>query len=375
MVNQVLTLDSVTKKFGTFTAVDQVSFAVERGEFLTLLGASGSGKTTILRMLGGFERPTAGALMMNGRDISGAPPYRRRINTVFQNYALFPHMTVSENVQYGLRFDNVTRAKRRERARSMLARVGLEGKEHQLPASLSGGQQQRVALARALIKEPEVLLLDEPLSALDAKLRKQLQLELKRVQRETGVTFVYVTHDQEEALVMSDRIAVLDSGHLMQIDRPQQVFERPRSLFVAEFLGVSNKLRGVVEKKEQSTFVRFGDACAIRLQEFCGTDLEQGEHVWLMCRAEQLRVAVEESEHVNSVVARVRELIYLGTQTRLLLTTTEGVELQVELNSEDMPKGISIVESTELRVIIPERAVHIFKDGADTTVMRRVVYQ
>ena len=374
MEDQVLTLDNVTKKFGAFTAVNQVSFTVERGEFLTLLGASGSGKTTILRMLAGFERPTVGALMMNGQNISSVPPYRRRVNTVFQNYALFPHMTVSENVQYGLRFDKVTRAERRERARSMLARVGLEGKTDQLPTSLSGGQQQRVALARALIKEPEVLLLDEPLSALDAKLRKQLQLELKRVQRETGVTFVYVTHDQEEALVMSDRIAVLDSGQLMQIDTPQQVFERPGSLFVAEFLGISNKLRGLVEKRGQSTFVRLGDTCAIRLGESCVTDLEPGERVWLMCRAEQLRVAVGGSEPDNSVVARVGELIYLGTQTRLVLTTTDGVDLQVQLNSADMPEGISVQESTELRVVIPEGAVHVFRDGGDPTAMRRVAH-
>ncbi|HYW77391.1 MAG TPA: ABC transporter ATP-binding protein [Gammaproteobacteria bacterium] len=374
MEDQVLTLDNMTKKFGAFTAVNEVSFAVRRGEFLTLLGASGSGKTTILRMLAGFEHPTVGALMMNGRDISSVPPYRRRVNTVFQNYALFPHMTVSENVQYGLRFDKVTRAERRERARSMLARVGLEGKKDQFPSSLSGGQQQRVALARALIKQPEVLLLDEPLSALDAKLRKQLQLELKRVQRETGVTFVYVTHDQEEALVMSDRIAVLDSGQLMQIDTPQQVFERPGSLFVAEFLGISNKLRGLVEKRGQSTFVRLGHACAVRLGESWGTDLEPGERVWLGCRAEQLRVALSDSEQDNSVGASVKELIYLGTQTRLVLATADGVDLQVQLNSEDVPDGISMVESTELRVVIPEGAVHVFKDGADPTAMRRVAH-
>src|SRR4051794_11099464 len=235
-------LAAVRKRYGDVVAVDSVDLDVGRGEFFTLLGPSGSGKTTCLRMIGGFERPDAGAIELAGRDVTGLPPTERDVNTVFQDYALFPHMTVAANVAYGLRVKRIARAERGERVREALAMVRLEGFDDRRPGQLSGGQRQRVALARALVNRPRVLLLDEPLGALDLKLRQQLQVELKRIQSEVGITFVYVTHDQDEALSMSDRIAVMDAGRVLQVGSPQEVYDRPDSRFVAGFVGVSNVL-------------------------------------------------------------------------------------------------------------------------------------
>jgi putative spermidine/putrescine transport system ATP-binding protein len=226
------------KRYGSVTAVDGVDLTVRSGEFFTLLGPSGSGKTTLLRLIAGFERPDAGQVMLGGTDVTNVPPYARNVNTVFQDYALFPHMTVWRNIEYGLRVRRVPRAERREKVDRALEMVRLPGLGSRKPAQLSGGQRQRVALARAIVNEPEVLLLDEPLGALDLKLRQEMQLELLRVQREVGVTFIYVTHDQEEALTMSDRIAVLNQGSIEQIGAPIEVYERPRTAFVAGFIGV-----------------------------------------------------------------------------------------------------------------------------------------
>ncbi|MER3485129.1 MAG: spermidine/putrescine ABC transporter ATP-binding protein [Chloroflexota bacterium] len=237
-------LRDVVKRFGDVVAVDHVSLEVRRGEFLTLLGPSGCGKTTTLRMIGGLELPSSGQILIHGADMSRQPPYRRPVNTVFQNYALFPHLTVGQNISYGLIMAKVPRAERERRVAEALEMVRLPHVEHRRPSELSGGQQQRVALARALVNRPQVLLLDEPLGALDLKLRKAMQLELKRLNREVGATFLYVTHDQEEALTMSDRIAVMSEGRILQVGTPAEIYERPNSRFVADFIGQTNFLEG-----------------------------------------------------------------------------------------------------------------------------------
>src|SRR3989449_11150878 len=237
-----LRLHAVRKNYGHVVAVDGIDLTVDEGEFFTLLGPSGSGKTTLLRLIAGFERPDSGKIELGGHDVTSVPPHRRETNTVFQDYALFPHMTVGDNIAYGLRVKGVPAAERRERVDRALRMVRLAGLDKRKPNQLSGGQRQRVALARAVINEPEVLLLDEPLGALDLKLRQGMQLELKRIQKQVGITFVYVTHDQEEALTMSDRLAVFNQGRIEQLGTPVEVYERPASDFVAGFIGVSNLL-------------------------------------------------------------------------------------------------------------------------------------
>ncbi len=238
---------NVSKRFGDFVAVDSVSLEIKKGEFFSLLGPSGCGKTTLLRMIGGFELPTDGEIWIGDKNITYLPPYKRPVNMVFQSYALFPHLTVLENVAFGLRYKKFSAASAEKKARESLALVRLEGFEERLPTQLSGGQRQRVALARALAMEPEVLLLDEPLGALDQKLRKEVQLELKNLQRSLGLTFVFVTHDQEEALTMSDRIAVMNQGRVEQLDASHHVFEYPKTEFVAQFMGAPNFFTGVVK--------------------------------------------------------------------------------------------------------------------------------
>ena len=233
----LIEIRNLTKSFGSVKAVDGVDLDINAGEFLTLLGPSGSGKTTVLRMIAGFETPDSGSIKLNGSDITYLPPYERDVNTVFQDYALFPHMDVISNIEYGLRVKGVEKKERREKALKALDQVRLSGYENRKPNQLSGGQRQRVALARALVNRPSVLLLDEPLGALDLKLREQMQLELKELQREVGITFIFVTHDQEEALTMSDRIAAFNNGRIEQIDTPKNIYERPATRFVAEFVG------------------------------------------------------------------------------------------------------------------------------------------
>src|SRR5262244_2332624 len=239
-------VSGLRKHYGDVVALAGIELVIRPGEFFTLLGPSGSGKTTLLRLIAGFERPDAGKVELGGGDVTGVPPYARNVNTVFQDYALFPHMTVGQNIEYGLRVRRVPRPERRDRVVRALEMVRLAGLGARKPAQLSGGQRQRVALARAIVNEPEVLLLDEPLGALDLKLRQEMQLELLRVQREVGITFIYVTHDQEEALTMSDRVAVMDKGRIEQIGTPVELYEAPASRFVADFLGESNFVDGVV---------------------------------------------------------------------------------------------------------------------------------
>ena len=294
-------LAGLRKSYGGVAAVDGVDLEIARGEFFTLLGPSGSGKTTTLRMIAGFERPDEGTIELRGRDVSRLPPYARDVNTVFQDYALFPHLTVQENVEYGLRVKKVAKAERRARAREALELVRLEGYERRKPSQLSGGQRQRVALARALVNRPQALLLDEPLGALDLKLRQELQIELKRIQQELGITFVYVTHDQEEALTMSDRLAVFRDGRIEQIGAPADVYEHPASEFIAGFVGVSNVLE------------RDGRRFTVRPEKI---------HLH-----EPDEAAPEDGAHVEE--GRIRDVVYVGMVTRYHVELDAGGELMV----------------------------------------------
>jgi putative spermidine/putrescine transport system ATP-binding protein len=293
-------LESVRKSFGEVVAVDGVDLTIPMGEFFTLLGPSGSGKTTTLRLIAGFEHPDEGHIYLRGADVTKLPPYDRDVNTVFQDYALFPHMTVAENVEYGLRIRKVPKTQRRERVRDALAMVRLAGFEKRKPSQLSGGQRQRVALARAIVNRPKVLLLDEPLGALDLKLRQEMQIELKRIQQDVGITFVYVTHDQEEALTMSDRVAVFNEGKIEQVGPPAELYEHPETEFVASFVGISNVLE------------RGGRRFTVRPEKI--RILGEGD-------------SPEAGAHVEE--GAIREVVYVGMITRYLVDLAAGGELVV----------------------------------------------
>ena len=319
------------KRYGDVTAVDGVDLEIRRGEFFTMLGPSGSGKTTTLRVIAGFEQPDEGSVELGGKDVSKLPPYARDVNTVFQDYALFPHMTVQENVEYGLRVKKVPRAERRRRAGEALALVRLEGFGDRKPVQLSGGQRQRVALARAIVNHPQVLLLDEPLGALDLKLRQAMQIELKEIQQQVGLTFIYVTHDQEEALVMSDRIAVMSDGHVEQIGFPEDIYERPATRFVAGFIGTSNIIEGEVTGRT-GNFLEVGAAPGDRLLVAAPSDraIRQGDHIAFTVRPEKLRVAEVDQPipgDMCTAAGTVIDVVYQGMSTQLVVRTDEGATL------------------------------------------------
>ena len=305
-------LEGVRKRFGGVMAVDGVTLDVRQGEFFSVLGPSGSGKTTCLRMIAGFELPTDGRVLLRGRDVTRLPPYERDVNTVFQDYALFPHMTVGENVEYGLQVKGVARTERHRRVADALRMVRLEGFERRRPAQLSGGQRQRVALARALVNQPAVLLLDEPLGALDLKLRQQMQIELKAIQQRVGLTFIYVTHDQEEALTMSDRLAVMNAGRIEQVGSPAEVYEGPETPFVAGFVGISNILSGESARAITGSDRRF------------------------TIRPEKIRMA-EPDDSVGAgdctATGHVGEVVYLGATTRYVIDLDVGGQLVVNQQS------------------------------------------
>jgi spermidine/putrescine transport system ATP-binding protein len=307
-------LQGVRKSFREVVAVDDLSVRVERGEFFSLLGPSGCGKTTTLRMIAGFEHPTEGEILIQGRPMGGTPPFARAVNTVFQHYALFPHMTVAENVGFGLRMSRRRRSEIAERVRAALELVRLAGYGDRRPRELSGGQQQRVALARALINEPAVLLLDEPLGALDLKLRKEMQAELKRLQRTVGITFIYVTHDQEEALTMSDRIAVMNGGRIAQLGSPEEIYERPQSRFVADFIGESNFLDGIVRGVDPDRVIVDLDEGGAAAAPPLADPVHPGERVTIAVRPEHVRLRVEHDQ-AGGVRGRVEEVVYRGSDT------------------------------------------------------------
>ncbi len=323
-------LVSIRKSYGDVVAVDGIDLEVLRGEFFTMLGPSGSGKTTTLRLIAGFERPDAGRIMLAGEDVAGRPPYDRDVNTVFQDYALFPHMTVGENVEYGLRVKGVSRKRRTEQMRHVLEVVRLDGLEGRKPSQLSGGQRQRVALARAIVNNPRVLLLDEPLGALDLKLREQMQTELKAIQRDIGITFVYVTHDQEEALTMSDRIAVFSAGRIEQIGTPVEVYEHPASEFVAGFVGVSNLLerggRRFTVRPEKIRILADGESAP------SGNETESGA---------------------------VTAVVYVGSVTRTIVDLDQGGTLTVVTQNVDAFAGRPAEEQGR-RVVLAWRPENTF---------------
>lgn len=296
----LIEIRGLSKSFGEVKAVAGIDLDINAGEFITLLGPSGSGKTTVLRMIAGFEDPDAGTIKLNGEDITHLPPYERDVNTVFQDYALFPHMDVITNIEYGLRVKKVEKKEREEKAFAALEQVRLSGYEKRKPSQLSGGQRQRVALARALVNRPSVLLLDEPLGALDLKLRQQMQIELKELQREVGITFIFVTHDQEEALTMSDRIAVFDKGKIQQLDRPAAIYERPVNEFVAGFVGVSNLITG--------------NAAQTLL----------GKSGTFTVRPEKIQI-----DKAQGAAGIVKEVEYLGPSTRFIVDLEAGARLVV----------------------------------------------
>jgi spermidine/putrescine transport system ATP-binding protein len=324
-------LVDVTKSFGAdAVAVDHISLEVYDGEFFSLLGPSGCGKTTTLRMIGGFEEPTSGLIELQGEDVTWLPPFKRNVNTVFQNYALFPHLTIYENVAFGLRRRKVSEAEVKKRVPEMLELVQLRGFDKRKPGQISGGQAQRVALARALINRPAVLLLDEPLGALDLKLRKQMQVELKRIQQEVGITFVYVTHDQEEAMTMSDRVAVMNRGRYEQLAAPVELYERPATRFVAGFLGASNLLRGRVEGVDGTySTIRLEGSSVVRMS----TALLAGRiRVDVGVRPEKIRL-LETTDPVptgaNTLTGRVRSALYTGVSTQYQIDLPDGSNVVV----------------------------------------------
>jgi spermidine/putrescine transport system ATP-binding protein len=323
-------LVDVVKRFGESYAVDHITIDVNDGEFFSLLGPSGCGKTTTLRMIGGFEQPTSGLIELQGQDVTWLPSYKRNVNTVFQSYALFPHLTIEENVAFGLRRKKVKDAEVKSRVKDMLQLVELPGFEKRKPNQISGGQAQRVALARALINRPAVLLLDEPLGALDLKLRKQMQVELKRIQREVGITFIYVTHDQEEAMTMSDRIAVMNRGKYEQLGDPESLYERPQTRFVAGFLGVSNLLSGSLDGTADGfALVKLADDTRLRVPAALvdgQTEIEVGirpEKVRMNRTAEAIPAAS------NQIPGTVRDVSYVGVSTQYVVEGKNGLPMTV----------------------------------------------
>ena len=340
----MIRLERVCKRFGEATAVDDVSIDIDRGEFFSLLGPSGCGKTTTLRMIAGFEEPTAGRVFLDGEDVTLVSPKHRNVNMVFQDYALFPHMTVAENVGFGLKLKRVARTEQRSRIEEMLGIVRLEGLGERRPAELSGGQRQRVALARALVNRPAALLLDEPLGALDLKLRREMQFELKRIQKSTGTTFVYVTHDQEEALTMSDRIAVMDGGRVQQLADPKTLYERPSTSFVADFIGTSNAIAVSVDRREGEHAI-VEPSPSIRI--VVPADCEVGDSLQVSIRPEKISIRAGHGHPRNgddgSVIEGVAvERVYLGSVSQTVVELPSGDRLAVhELNDD----SASTVES------------------------------
>ncbi len=329
----LLRIDTVGKQFGGFTAVDEVSLDIKAGEFFALLGPSGCGKTTLLRMLAGFETPDSGRILLHGEDVAQMPPHQRPVNMMFQSYALFPHFTVRENVAFGLRMQKAPAADREARVAEMIALVSLEGFEDRRPHQLSGGQRQRVALARALAPRPSVLLLDEPLSALDAKLRHAMQLELKRLQRQLGTTFIFVTHDQEEALTMSDRIAIVNRGRIEQLGEADEIYHRPRTQFAADFVGQANLLEAdLIKSNGIGTIVRMAGGLELTLP----TDVWPAElsRALISIRPEKVHVSKSPVAAEISFEARVEDEVFKGATDHLLLVTLAGTRLNAVVANE-----------------------------------------
>ena len=361
--NDAVEARAVTKIFGSgkdaVRALDDVSLAIHENEFFTLLGPSGCGKTTLLRLIAGFDHPTAGRILLQGEHIEHLPPFKRPVNTVFQNYALFPHMTVAQNIGFGLEMLGKPRGEVDEAVTRMLGLVRMEGMGGRGSAQLSGGQQQRVALARALAPRPRVLLLDEPLSALDLKLRKEMQIELKRLQSETGITFIFVTHDQEEALTMSDRIAVMRDGHIQQLGGPRDIYDHPANRFVAHFIGDTNFLDAeLVEKSDGKGRVRLSSGSVLPASMPAGADIALGK-VSVVVRPEHSRIAVDGEQ--APLRGRVVNIVYFGTDTHYHLRLPDDTEFMVrQQNRRDSTGGIAVGD--ERGITLGEDALQVLTD-------------
>ena len=348
-------LVDLVKRFAEVTAVDGITLDIPGGEFFSLLGPSGCGKTTTLRLIAGFEQPTEGRILLDGQDMAQTPPHRRNVNTVFQSYALFPFLNVQENVAFGLRYKDAPKEEVKRRVADALALVRLEGMGRRRPSQLSGGQQQRVALARALVLNPAVLLLDEPLGSLDAKLRKALQIELKALQETVGITFIYVTHDQEEALTMSDRIAVMSNGRVEQVGSPSEVYEEPVNAYVADFLGVSN----LMEAKSEG---RHSDGrCRVRLGDFelaaaRGNTDSRGE-VKITIRPERVQLEAYGTSGENRVPAMVQRVVYVGSTVQLIVHLAPGQSLQASVQNQG--GALQFDQGTPVSVFLPPDALRV----------------
>jgi spermidine/putrescine transport system ATP-binding protein len=354
-------LEELTKRFDDVVAVDSIDLDMPPGEFFTMLGPSGCGKTTTLRMIAGFEQPTSGKILLDGTDVARVPPHRRSVNTVFQNYALFPHLDVAANVAFGLKYHRVTKEERRRKVRGILHLVQLDGFEERKPAQLSGGQQQRVALARALVLTPRVLLLDEPLGALDARLRKDLQLELKAIQKDIGITFVFVTHDQEEALTMSDRMAVMNHGHVEQAGSPREVYEEPRTSFVAGFLGVSNLLDAEAGPDSGACSLKIGER-TFRAEQ--GATQTRGA-VKAMIRPERIELEPHDAPGDNRLPGLVERAVFLGGSHEVHLRILGGELLRATVANNGRPPGVELREGQAVTLHLPASALRVLEPSQD----------
>jgi spermidine/putrescine transport system ATP-binding protein len=356
VAGEVKVVDLV-KQFGDVTAVDGINLHMPSGEFFSMLGPSGCGKTTTLRMIAGFEQPTEGQILLDGEDMAFTPPHKRNVNTVFQSYALFPHLSVFDNVAFGLKRQKRQKQEIRQRVGEALELVQLQGLEKRKPAQMSGGQQQRVALARALVLKPAVLLLDEPLGALDAKLRKALQIELKALQQQVGITFVYVTHDQEEALTMSDRIAVMSDGRVEQVGPPQEVYEEPTTTFVADFLGVSNLMTAMAHGDSNGRCrVTVGD---FELYAAQGQVHTTGE-TKIVIRPERVHLEPHDAAGENRVPAMVERVVYLGNANQIIVGLANGDKVQALV--QNTGQELSYKQGDPVRVYMPPDALRVLAD-------------
>ena len=357
-------IEAVTKKFGEVAAVRAVSLSIRKGEVFCLLGGSGSGKSTLLRMLAGFETPTEGRILVDGEDIAGKPPEKLPINMMFQSYALFPHMTVERNIGYGLRRDGISRADTNRRVAEILDLVKLTPFAKRKPSQLSGGQRQRVALARCIVKRPKLLLLDEPLGALDKKLREETQQELLKIQRELGLTFIVVTHDQEEAMTMADRIGIMDQGQIVQVGPPRELYEHPNNLFIADFVGALNSHKGEVAGQEgDNMIVRIAPGIDLKVQ--APFAYKTGDKVVLTTRPEKLEVHPANTDAAaqtqNSYEGVVRFVGYMGDLTNYLIDLPGGVTARVSEQNHHMSTKASIAEGDRVRVDWPARGSNLFQ--------------
>ena len=360
MSEVIVKIDNVNKKYGDNHVVRDLFIDIKQGEFLTMLGPSGCGKTTTLRMIAGFETPTSGNIYIEGQEIQNTEPYDREVNTVFQNYALFPHMTIYDNLAFGLSVKKVNKVEIKKRVTEILELVQLVGFENRKPDQLSGGQKQRVAIGRALINRPKVLLLDEPLGALDMKLRKQMQFELKRLQKKLGITFIYVTHDQEEALTMSDRIAIMYGGDLEQIGTPKEIYEKPTSKFVADFIGESNIFYGVANTIENDVLkvtLENGNVTAVDSQ------VRDNEIIYVLVRPENIKLS-EEPVDGFTLVGKVKEHVYIGNVNKTIIVLQTGMEVKMNTTPKvellSVNSEIYIYWEKEDAVVIKSQSQEVF---------------